>query len=405
MDRLEGTYSVRSSGAFGDGAHDDTGAIQDAIDKAAEKGGNVYIPPGRYMVRGALEVRPGVTVYGRHNAPCGHTQLVGTVILAGGGKGDEDGPPLFHLHDSSMVQGVTIYYPEQRVDDIQPYPWTFQLDGADRTVENVTLVNSYQGIRVGPELNCRHRIRSVHGCVLRRGIRVDNCVEIGRVENCQLHPHWWSHESVGGDWDKVKAYMEENLEAYTFGRTDWEYLTNNFVFAAKVGWRFIHTENGECNGHMSGCGADDAATAIQVEQLQRMGLLVTAGEFVSIPGNDPCQVRVSETCTQGSLRFVNCAFWGLSNRVAELSGDAYVSFNDCFFTNWKEGVDENPLLVANAGRLQVNNCSFDTHHPCVFLGPDVKHAILRGNNGKHGFSVTDETGGGRTVIGDNEPPC
>lgn len=43
------------------------------------------------------------------------------------------------------------------------------------------LINSYSGIRIGPENNVRHRIRSVGGCVLRRGILVDFCRDIGRA--------------------------------------------------------------------------------------------------------------------------------------------------------------------------------------------------------------------------------
>ena len=58
----------------------------------------------------------------------------------------------------------------QKGKSFVPYSWTFHLQGNDNTVENVTLINSYNGIRIGPEGNVRHRIRSVYGCVLRRGV-------------------------------------------------------------------------------------------------------------------------------------------------------------------------------------------------------------------------------------------
>ncbi len=391
-------------GVVGDGLADDTAALQRAIDAAADTGGGrVWLPAGRYRVSGSLAVRRGVTVQGALEAPAGFTALTGTVILATGGKGidDDTHPALFELGNSCAVRGLSIYYPEQDVDAVTPYPWTFHLKDSDNTVECVTLYNSYKGIRVGPESNFRHRIRSVHGCVLRYGIWVDNCWEIGRVENCQLHPQWWC-DALGGDWAKVCAYMGEHLEGFVFGRTDWEYITNNFLYSARICYHFIHTPNGECNGHMTGCGGDGSQTAVQIDRMQRMGLLITGGEFVSLAGPEPCQVRITAKSVRGSARFVNCAFWGLSNHIAVIEGDGYASFSDCYFTNWKEGRDDSPLIIARRGRVQVTNCSFDTHHPALLIEPGVTHAIVRGNNGANGVRVIDRTEG-RAVITDNEP--
>ena len=403
MTRLEDAFSVKEFGAVADGRTDDTAAIQAAIDKAAVKGGVVYLPAGRYLVRGSLDVKPGVAVMGVHDAPVGFNAPTGTIVLPTGGRDDESGPALFEMGDSSMVRALTVWWPEQKPDDIRPYPWAVHMFGSDNTVENVTFINAYNGIRVGPEINCRHRIRSIYGCVLRRGIFVDGTVEIGRVENCQLHGHWWSKPEFGGDWDKTSSFMYDNLETFIFGRTDWEYVMNNFIFACKVGYRFIHTDNGEFNGHLTGCGADACGTAVLVERLQKMGLLITGGEFVAFSGPDPVQVRVAECCDQGSVRFVNSAFWGMSNHVAVLRGDAYVSFSDCYFTTWKEGVIDNPLIVAEKGRVQIHNCTFDAPHPSIRLEPGIRHAIVRGNNGIAGVRVQDNTGG-KTVIADNEPP-
>ena len=55
------------------------------------------------------------------------------------------------------------------------------------------------------------------------------------------------------------AYTTAHLEAFTFGRTDWEYVLNTFVFGAKVGYRFIQTPAGACNGQFSGIGRMGAA--------------------------------------------------------------------------------------------------------------------------------------------------
>ena len=95
-------------------------------------------------------------------------------------------------------------------------------------------------------------------------------------------------------------------------------MTNNFVFPANTGWRFIKSEHGTSNGHMTACGADATQTAVQVDDIQLMGLLITGGQFVSSVGDDPVQVRIGPSCI-GNVRFVNCSFWGpaIHNAIVE----------------------------------------------------------------------------------------
>ena len=54
----------------------------------------------------------------------------------------------------------------------------------------------------------------------------------------------------------VTGFTEKNLEAFIFGRADWEYVTNTFVWGARVGYHFIKTPDGACNGQFMGIGAD-----------------------------------------------------------------------------------------------------------------------------------------------------
>lgn len=400
---MPGTFAAQDFGAAGNGTTDDTAAIQRAIDKAAETGGVVRLPAGRYRVGGSLQIKPGVAVKGVHEAPLAIEPLIGTVILATGGRDDETAPALFEMGHASTVKGLTVWYPDQKPTDIHPYPWTFHLTGFDTTVEDVTLINSYNGIKAGPEPNVRHRIRSVVGCVLRRGIFIDACTDIGRIENVQFHCHWWSSPATGGAGDPVFDYMVANLEAFVFGRTDWEYVTNNFVFPAKIGWRFIKTDAGMCNGHFTANGADACETAVQVDAIQPMGLLITGGQFVAFTGKDPVEIRISETCG-GNVRFVNCAFWGPALHNAVIKGTGFVSFTDCYFSSWNKDAPDSPLLIVESGRIQVNNSTFATPQPGVELGPNVQHAIIQGNNGDKGVRVIDHTNG-KAILVSNEPPA
>jgi hypothetical protein len=362
----------------------------------------VHLPPARYLVKGSLRIPPGVTLHGMMESPVWSDPLKGSIILATGGRDNEDAPALFEMGHSSAVRGLTVFYPEQQTTNIHPYAWTFHLQGHDNTVENVTLINSYNGIRIGPEGNVRHRIRSVYGCVLRRGILVDTCSDIGRIENVQFHCHWWSAPNVGGDWKPVHEFMWRNCEAFIFGRTDWEYVNNTFVFPVNIGYRFIKTKAGAANGQFSGIGADEAQVCVKVEEIQPMGLLISNGQFVTMHGDVRIPVLVESTC-RGSVRLVDCAFWGPNRQCVVTHGKSFVSLSDCYFSS--SGRAKNPgvaLVEADGGKLQVRGCSFGTDEPSIALQKGLQHAIVTENNGVRGVEITNEIGE-RAIIANNEP--
>jgi Pectate lyase superfamily protein len=390
------------AGAKPDGTSDSTAAIQKALDDAGKAGGSVHLPPGRYLVKGSLHLPPGVTLQGVMESPVWSEPLKGSIILATGCRNQEEGPALFEMGHSSAVRGLTVWYPEQQTTNITPYSWTFHLQGNDNTVENVTLINSYNGIRIGPEGNVRHRIRSVYGCVLRRGILVDGCSDIGRIENVQFHCHWWSAPDVGGDWKPVHEFMWRNCEAFIFGRTDWEYVNNTFVFPVNIGYHFNGTKAGAANGQFSGIGADEAQVCVKVDEIQPMGLLISNGQFVCMHGDQRIEVLVEKTC-QGSVRLVNCAFWGPARQCLLSHSRSFVSLSDCYLSS--TGREKNPgmsLVEADGGKLQVRGCSFGTDEPSIALRRGLQHAIISENNGVRGVEILNQIAD-RAIIANNEP--
>src|SRR5207249_405638 len=128
----------------------------------------------------------------------------------------------------------TLLWPEQKWPRIVPYPWAIYGRGMHNTVENVTLVNAYNGIKFGGADGSElHLVRNVFGCVLRRGVFVDSTTDIGRLENVHFNPHYWNrsgHSSRPSSETNpdmaVARYMADNLEAFIFGRADWEYVAN-----------------------------------------------------------------------------------------------------------------------------------------------------------------------------------
>ena len=372
--------SVREFGAAGDAASDDTAAFQRALDAVSRAGGGtVYAPPGRYLFKGTINVPDGVTLRGSYTCVPSHVGLRnqgaakpgddGTALLVTAGKGNEDGTPFLTLNTNSSVAGVTIFYPEQVTDSAPlPYPWTIVMRGKNPAIFDVELLNPYQGIDASK--NERHNIRNITGQPIRRGIFVDAIYDIGRIENVHFNP-WWSSHSAVYEWQM------QNGEAFIFGRADWEYVLNTFCFGYHVGYKFIATDTGECNGNFLGIGADDCNRAVLVEQSAQYALLIANAEFTSFHGPDPTMVEVGPA-HHGVVRFSNSAFWGPCNQIAKIAGTGTVGFSDCTFVQWGSDGDR-AAIQASSGTVLVRGCEFRLNKKHISLGEAVHCAIISGN--------------------------
>lgn len=423
---VEKSWNVLDFGAVGDGVTDCTAAFQTALNTAAKSGPQtVFAPRGNYLFNGNLSVPTGVTLKGVWESVPAHNGLRdrglpkptddGTTFLVAKPLAKEpvatEQPttvqpvpelPFLTLTTNSTLKGVCIYYPDQ-ISDGEPeeYPWTIVMRGKNPAVLDCELLNPYKGIdTTGSE---RHLIRNISGQPLRMGIYVDAIFDIGRIENVHFNP-WWSLNP------RLRAWQLENGEAFVFGMTDWQYVLNTFCFGYKVGYKFIKTTRGSgvANGNFLGIGADNCTTAVLVENCAPMGLLITNGEFVSFNGPDPTMIRVLDS-NRGVVRFANCAFWGPCHQIANVAGNGTVGFSDCTFVQWgfrdmplvqggrsggrvnKERVDV-PAIEATGGILLVRGCDFQDGKTQLYLGKDLKKAVISDNVVRGRLRIMDETG-------------
>lgn len=373
--------SVMDFGAKGDGKTDDTAAFQKALDAAAQTGGGTVVTPrGNYFFAGHLNVPPAVTLKGIWESVPAHNGIRdrglpkptddGTTFLVTENKGTEDAPAFITLTHNSTLKGVVIYYPEQKTDE-EPtaYPWAIAMRGKNPAVLAVELLNPYNGIDAAH--NERHLIRDVQGQPIRRGIFVDDIYDIGRIENVHFNP-WWSTRP------RLFQWQQQHGEAFIFARSDWQYVFNTFCFGYNAGYKFVQTKAGVCNGNFLGIGADDCFTALVVENCAPMALLISNGEFVSFHGPDPTMVRVEST-NAGSVRFVNCAFWGPCNQIAKIAGRGTVGFSDCTFMQWDHQKDGRAALQAESGTLLVRGCEFQQDKSQIEIGEGVRRAVISDN--------------------------
>lgn len=391
-------YSVRDFGATGDGKTDDTAAFQKALNVAGQSGGGTVLAPrGNYFFAGTLNVPAAVTLRGVWESVPAHNGIRdaglpkptddGTTFLVTANAGQEDGPPFITLNHNSTLKGVVLYYPDQNPAEApKPYPWAIAMRGKNPAVLAVELLNPYNGIDATQ--NERHLIRDVQGQPLRRGIFVDSIYDIGRIENVHFNP-WWSLQP------KLRAWQMEHGEAFIFGRSDWQYVFNTFCFGYNVGYKFIATKTGACNGNFLGIGADDCFTAVLVEQSAPMALLISNGEFVSFHGPDPTMVRVGTNHT-GSVRFVNSSFWGPCHQIARIAGTGTVGFSDCTFVEWDHKKEGRAALQVAGGSVLVRGCEFRADRPQLTLDPAVRRAVVTDNLFKGATRIRNQSGG--TVI-------
>jgi hypothetical protein len=374
-------YSVLDYGAKADGRTDDTASFQKALDFAGQSGGGiVYAPRGNYFFSGHLTVPDAVTLKGVWESVPSHNGLRdpdtpgptnnGTTFLVTENRGNEDGPAFITLHTDSTLKGIVLYYPEQdAAAEPKPYPWAIAMRGKNPAVLAVELLNPYNGIDASQ--NERHLIRDVQGQPLRRGVFVDRIYDIGRIENVHFNP-WWSMKPALFQW------QQEHGEAFIFARSDWQYVLNTFCFGYHTGYRFVKTGAGVCNGNFLGIGADDCNTAVEVEDAAPFGLLIANGEFTSFHGPDPTMVRVG-TNNAGSVRLVNCAFWGPCRQIANIAGRGTVGFSDCTFVQWDSSNEGRSAIQAGGGTLLVRGCEFREDKPQIELGEPVRRAVVSGN--------------------------
>ena len=347
--------NARQHGARGDGKTDDSKALQAALNASQAKGPICYLPAGHYRLDGSLTVPPGVTLCGASGGVPHSEHPIGTVLLAYGGRGQADGEPLITLKPNAVVRNLVVHYPEQTLSEVTPYPWSVRADGELCQVLDLTLTNPYQAIDVGSKWNELHLVRNVFACPLKIGVYIDQCTDIGRIENVHFNPNFWTRMALkpgfpGGD---IKAWLENNLVGFKIGKTDWEFISNSFVIFPRIGFHFDDFGHGPGNAVITQSGSDICPVAVRVDRSQpHAGVQFANGQFMSTLEIGPKN--------RGPVKLANCGFWGTETTQEHIrhTGPSSLVLTACHFTGWDRGRKGNPCIRASGGRLIVNGCEF-----------------------------------------------
>lgn len=362
--------NVRDFGASGDGVKDDTEAFAAALKAAKDGNYAVFVPCGHYMIRGQLEVPENVLLEGVYVTPSARTKDAGSVLLAVADAGKADGKPFILLRTSSALRGLTIFYPEQKMQNPPvPYPWTIRGNGDNISLENILLVNPYQAVDFGTLPAGRHSINGLYGQPLYRGLFVDQCFDVGRISNVHFWAFW-------GGWDgPLYEYMRANAVAFVLAKSDWEFMNNCFCIGYQIGYHFVQNKTGPGNYLLTECGSDIGPMAVRVEASQtHAGISFVNGQFMSA-------VEIAAT-NNGPVKFTACGFWGIptTNTHAMLEGTGHTFFTGCHFIGWGQRETHAPAIHARRGGVTVTACDFmDLGKSQITIESDVDAAMIFGN--------------------------
>ncbi|MFO7975315.1 MAG: glycosyl hydrolase family 28-related protein, partial [Candidatus Hydrogenedentota bacterium] len=356
---------------------DNTAAFQKALAAAEHMGGGtVYVPAGYYRFTGSLTVPSRVELRGCFDVPH-HTQSGGSVLMPVGGRGEENGTPFIQLSENSGMRGLTVWYPEQNLLDMQPYPWTVRSKGPGCWLINVTVSNAWQGVDFWTHSSDGHYISYLGGAYLKRGLFVSKCEGDGWVVDVQMNPHYGLRLPAGlprpqydtNAFDAIIDQQRGKLEAMVFGRCANEHIYRTFLYAAYDGIAF-RNDNGGSNARILMHGTDTGSRCAVLNACGETGLEFVLAQLVPL-GKYEVGAIIAEEEFRGRARFFTSQMWA-GNCSARLDGSGEILIQQL---NTLSGG-----MTCDGGRFRLENAVFKRDlKPHVAIGASCQKAELLGN--------------------------
>ena len=337
-------------------------ALQAAIDRVSKSGGGtVFLPAGDYVVASRVTVREGVTLRGDYSPDRAPDS---TVMRVTADKGSEEAAATFTLERGSGLSGLVFWYPEQRVPDPVPYPWTVKnapMPANDsQNITDCTFVNAWKAICIGPDGNELHTFRKVKICALKTGISIDSTTDIGRLSETTVSPRVWLDSrmpGVPGEGALCGYLLAHDTVAVDIGRSDWEYLWRLEVSGYRRGLVFRKGVRGTTNAVMADSRLTGCALACEVSALNQVGFSAYGCEF-----SGSANAFAGTDGFDAVAQFHSCRFKGpVSNR-----GSGVVTFQACDLAGSE--------ITAEHGQVMVQDSALGD----VKIGPEAVRARVVG---------------------------
>ena len=324
----EDGYAVDSSGRG-----NSTAGIQKALDDCARHGGGtVFLPAGTYSISEQIQIPAFVTLRGDWQDPDAENGAGnGTVIFVWGDGDDayaadkEVTTGTFMLGGSGGVVGLTVYYPEQTLDAVKPYPFTFYTDGKGNnymlsTVKNVTVINGYRGIgaccQTGGGAHEQLTVENFKGTFLHCGAEVYNQADVGTWQNVSIGNRYWTEAAgegmVPADADALAQYTKKNAVGLKLGDLEWTEFGALYVSDCSIGIEIMVGKRIQFAGSLFDIAILGCERGMVINELDRRWGMVIANSTIengiynySYRNNEesmPGMVKLCNVRTTGDLK-------------------------------------------------------------------------------------------------------
>ncbi len=325
-------------GAIGDGITDDSGAFQAAMNAVYNSGGFgggvVFVPAGTYAFHNNITIPTGVTLHGDwKDWTKSGGGLVGTTFKVYQGAGQTNGTPFITLSGSTALRDMNIWYPNQNAASIVGYPFSIGLDN-DCVVQNVALVNSYQGIETFNG-GSKHILSTIIGSPLYKGIDLDQIFDVCHAEDIRFSPNVWVNSEVtnapvaGGPH---ATWMRANGEAMRLRRVDGEMCMDTFISGYLVGIEANAATNGQPGVTFYSGVVSNCATALLAQDMpSAFGLM-----FANFTLDGDIAVSRTNTADDANAMFDHCQIIGHTGPAVSATGSdwhSWMQFQDCTISN------------------------------------------------------------------------
>ncbi|MBR2152517.1 MAG: hypothetical protein IJ944_04450 [Clostridia bacterium] len=363
---------VFAFGAVGNGSTDDTTAFQNALNHVSSiGGGTVYVPEGRYRIASSLTIPKGVSLVG--DAPAitdGAAGAVKGTVLYAYSKTDY----FLKMYEGAAVHNLSIFYPEQNPSSISAYPYTIkQMSTYGISVKNVNLVNSYNGICMGPEYNTLSNIVNVTGTVMGTGIFLDNNWDICRIENLHFGPEYWQNSGLtsfsSSTLSTLTNYMKTNTVGLDLQRIDWTYISDIWLNTMKTAVWFRKGTDGGCpNGQVYNFYIWNSNEGFRCDNIAQYGMELTKGQ---ITASTPitCAPSFDASLTVNSVTLETTNLYAYYN-----AGNSRATFERCTFK--KNSSASATAIYLVSGSVAVNNCTSSNFDTDVYFSSNATSSKL-----------------------------
>ncbi len=312
--------------------------LQDAIDWASARGGELYVDPSAepYPVAGGVVLRENVSLLGA-NGPVGRgtthprkSQPNGSVFAL-----EDESRPFLSVESASRIGGIQFWYPNQSLDDastVIEYPPTIQVSGGAAacgvTFSNLTFYGEFTAFDFAA--NASHPCELVlwehcYGYPLSgQFIRLAHCRDVARILHCHVSP--WNQRLIRGGFspEVVDSVVGRGNFSYSIDEAENVQLTGVFGFGSYGGARFGPASSGQ----ISQFGFRGVTVGIEKrgEVARNRTWMVTQGAIVANAGYDVALIHPVVVEGGGHLGLSNVEAYSEENTAVGTASEASADF-------------------------------------------------------------------------------